>query len=168
MAMTNLERVGKGLDLLKEGLGPFVEREMNASYQKKWLDVARSKIHRDEDIQVKGGKIEWDVHILLILMWEFWHTTFKRTLGHAERTYVSELRDFRKRLFRLWSEKFTKSAGSSTFALMSEQDKPPIAREANTIPKTARQFPRLLALATRYTPQSCPTARGEGDLLIVI
>ena len=28
MAITNHERVGKALDLLKAGLGPFVEREV--------------------------------------------------------------------------------------------------------------------------------------------
>ena len=28
MAITNHERVGKALDLLKAGLGPFVEREI--------------------------------------------------------------------------------------------------------------------------------------------
>jgi hypothetical protein len=30
MAISNHERVGKGLDLLKEGLHSFVEREMKA------------------------------------------------------------------------------------------------------------------------------------------
>ena len=29
MAITNHERVGKALDLLKAGLGPFVEREVS-------------------------------------------------------------------------------------------------------------------------------------------
>ena len=28
MAVTNHERVGKGLELLRAGLGPFVEREL--------------------------------------------------------------------------------------------------------------------------------------------
>ena len=30
MAITNYERVGKALDLLKDGLRPFVERELKA------------------------------------------------------------------------------------------------------------------------------------------
>jgi hypothetical protein len=33
MATTNHERVGKGLELLKSGLGPFVEREFKSSYK---------------------------------------------------------------------------------------------------------------------------------------
>jgi hypothetical protein len=32
MAITNHERVGKALELLKSGLGPFVEREMTSIY----------------------------------------------------------------------------------------------------------------------------------------
>jgi hypothetical protein len=34
VAATNHERVGKALDLLKEGLYPFVERELQAQYGK--------------------------------------------------------------------------------------------------------------------------------------
>ena len=33
MAITNHERVGKALDLLKAGLGPFIEREFRSVYQ---------------------------------------------------------------------------------------------------------------------------------------
>ena len=33
MAITNHERVGKAMDLLKQGLGPFVEREFKNSYK---------------------------------------------------------------------------------------------------------------------------------------
>ncbi len=32
MAITNQERIGKALDLLKSGPRPFVEREMQAQY----------------------------------------------------------------------------------------------------------------------------------------
>jgi len=35
MSMSNHERVGKALDLLKDSLGPFVEREMENVYQGK-------------------------------------------------------------------------------------------------------------------------------------
>lgn len=33
MAITNHERVGKGLELLKTGLGPFSERALKNAYQ---------------------------------------------------------------------------------------------------------------------------------------
>ena len=35
--MTNLERIGKTLELLKTGLMPFVKREMHAKYGSKWV-----------------------------------------------------------------------------------------------------------------------------------
>lgn len=33
MAITNHDRVGKALELLKSGLGPFVEREFASTYK---------------------------------------------------------------------------------------------------------------------------------------
>ena len=41
MAITNRERVGKALDLLNEGLLPFVERELQAVYADRWQEIAR-------------------------------------------------------------------------------------------------------------------------------
>ena len=38
MAITNHERVGKALDLLKDGLRPFLERELKEQYQQRWFD----------------------------------------------------------------------------------------------------------------------------------
>jgi len=40
MAITNQERVQKGLDLLKDGLRSFVEQEMKATHGEKWQKVA--------------------------------------------------------------------------------------------------------------------------------
>ena len=37
MAITNQERVGKALDLLRDGLRPFVERELRAHLGKYWI-----------------------------------------------------------------------------------------------------------------------------------
>ena len=36
MAITNHERIGKALGLLKEGLFPFIERELKSQYGDKW------------------------------------------------------------------------------------------------------------------------------------
>ena len=44
MAITNHERVGKALDLLKDGLQPFVEREMKAQHAQLWLDQVRISV----------------------------------------------------------------------------------------------------------------------------
>lgn len=42
MAMTNHERVGKALELLKVGLGPFVQREITSTYK----DRAATEVSR--------------------------------------------------------------------------------------------------------------------------
>jgi hypothetical protein len=42
MAVTNHERVGKALDLLKDGLVPFVERELKAQHAQKWFDEVKA------------------------------------------------------------------------------------------------------------------------------
>src|SRR5690606_10809846 len=40
---------------------------------------------------------QWDAAGLLKLMWETWNDVFGRTLGRAERSLVSELRDVRNK-----------------------------------------------------------------------
>ena len=44
MAITNHERVGKAMDLLKDGLRPFIEREMKAQYQQAWFEEFRQTL----------------------------------------------------------------------------------------------------------------------------
>jgi predicted AAA+ superfamily ATPase len=96
MAMTNHERVGKALELLKIGLSPFVEREFKSIYK----DGASAKIDRfigDDRLNAKKPIAEWDVAVLLKLMWESWNDVFRQTLGHTERSLVSELREYRNK-----------------------------------------------------------------------
>ena len=37
MSLTNYERGGKSLELLRDGLRPFIERELSAKYGKYWI-----------------------------------------------------------------------------------------------------------------------------------
>jgi predicted AAA+ superfamily ATPase len=98
MAMTNHERVGKALDLLKDGLQPFVEREMKAQHSQMWLDQARLSVAETQTHLFSGkGEPQWDSASLLSVMWNQWNVVFRKTLGQAERTLVSELRDVRNR-----------------------------------------------------------------------
>jgi predicted AAA+ superfamily ATPase len=96
MAITNHDRVGKAMELLKGGLGPFVEREMRSVYQARAFAEA-GRVLGDDRINVKKAIAEWDVSALLKLAWESWNDVFRRTLGPAERSLVSELRDHRNR-----------------------------------------------------------------------
>ena len=98
MAITNKERVGRGLDLLREGLYPFVEREMRFKYRDKWLLNATSSIPQDRTLRRDAAQIlKEDVYALLVLICDKWHSVFKKNLGHAERSLVGELRDTRNR-----------------------------------------------------------------------
>ena len=44
MAITNHQRVGKAMDLLKAGLAPFVERELKPQYRDDWLKEAKEAL----------------------------------------------------------------------------------------------------------------------------
>ena len=96
MAITNHERVGKALDLLKAGLGPFVEREIKSAVESRKLDAAHP-LHGYGGDRGLGNKPipEQDVAGLLKLMWDTWHHVFREILGSAERSLVSELRGHR-------------------------------------------------------------------------
>src|SRR5438445_8328419 len=96
MAITNHERVGKALELLKAGLAPFVEREFKNLYKGQALAEAQ-KMMTSERLDANRPIAAWDTAVLLHLMWEAWNDVFRRTLGQAERTLVSELRDVRNR-----------------------------------------------------------------------
>src|SRR5258706_16283760 len=96
MDINKHEGVGKAMELLKEGLGPFAEREFKNAYR----DRAASEALRflSDDRNLVGRPLgEWDVAALLKLMWEAWNDVFRRTLGPAERSLVSELRDLRNK-----------------------------------------------------------------------
>jgi len=97
MAITNHERVGKALDLLKEGLYPFAERELQAQYGKYWITTVTANWPRDLVWPEDADLPHLDVALILKVMWEQWNEVFRQTLGHAERSLVSELREVRNR-----------------------------------------------------------------------
>ncbi len=97
MATTNHERVSKALELLNQGLLPYLEQEMKAHFGKKWLDACRDSMRADRLQVSKAGQVKWDTQAILAVLWNHWNTVFKKTLGHAERSLVSELRDVRNR-----------------------------------------------------------------------
>jgi len=96
MAITNHERVGKAMELLKDGLGSFVERELKNAYKDKVASQALRYVG-DDKLLAKKALPDWDAAALLRLMWEAWNDVFRNTLGQADRTLVSELRDVRNK-----------------------------------------------------------------------
>src|SRR5688572_27125061 len=96
MAITNHERVGKALELLKSGLDPFVERELTSVYKDR-VAAEMSRFLGEDRLNARKPAAEWDVAVLLKLLWEYWNDVFRKTLGPAERSLVSELRDHRNK-----------------------------------------------------------------------
>ncbi len=96
MALTNQDRVGKAMELLRAGLAPFVEREFKSQHQAEAAAAARRYFGDDRTVARKPVA-EWDVAALLKLMWEAWNDVFGKTLGRAERSLLQELRDCRNK-----------------------------------------------------------------------
>jgi predicted AAA+ superfamily ATPase len=97
MAVTNHERVGKALDLLRDGLGPFVKRELKSVNAQGWFEELRASLSNTQLIQGTEAEPIWDVALLLSVMWDRWNAVFSKTLGRTERTLISELREVRNR-----------------------------------------------------------------------
>src|SRR4030067_3177338 len=96
MAMSNHERVGEVLDLLKSGLPPFVERELKAQHAQRWFEEVKAALGPSQESLFRNeAEPPWDAASLLTVMWNPSNVLFRKTLGQAERTLVSELRDGR-------------------------------------------------------------------------
>ena len=96
MAITNRDRVGSALDTLKSGLAPFVSREF-INRHKGRSDQVLQQVLGEPVRDAKGHFSNMDAAGLLRVMWESWNDVFRNTLGRAERSLVSELRDIRNR-----------------------------------------------------------------------
>ena len=87
MAITNHERVGKALDLLKAGLGPFVEREVRSALDSRKLDAHRVRDYGEDRVLGSKPIPAWDVAGLLKLMWDTWHDVFREILGRRSEVW---------------------------------------------------------------------------------
>lgn len=114
MAITNHERVGKALELLKAGLAPFVEREFKAKFGNNWAFEMRDAL---SDTRLGANKDEAinDVAALLVVMDRKWGDVFRQILGKTERSLVNELLAVRNR----WAHQETFSGDDTYRALDS-------------------------------------------------
>ncbi len=101
MAISNHERIGKALNLLCQGLYPYVLQEMQAVYHERWLTVAASCLSEDQTLKRNLVDIlREDISALLTVMLRQWDKVFKnkkKNLGYAERALVSELIEVRNK-----------------------------------------------------------------------
>ena len=84
MAITNQERIGKAMELLRQAPAPLVEREF-ASLNKGKGTAELLRYMGEDRTATKRPLAEWDLAAPLKLMWEVWKDVFRNTLGRAER-----------------------------------------------------------------------------------
>ena len=97
MAITNQERVGKAMELLRDGLRPFIEREMRARLGDAWDAEVRETLNDTRLRAGKSGDSLQDVAVQLVVMDRHWGAVFRWILGKAERSLVNELLDVHHR-----------------------------------------------------------------------
>jgi predicted AAA+ superfamily ATPase len=141
MAITNHERVGKALELLRQGIKPFVARELEAKHGKYWVTAVTNGWPRDLEWQEGADEPNLDVALLLRMIWEQWNVVFTRTLGHSERSLVSELRETRNKWAHqnIFSSDDTYRALDSTERLLTAVS----ASQADEIAKMKMELLRL-------------------------
>src|SRR6266700_4068790 len=142
MAISNAERVGKALDLLNQGLYPFMKRELKANYGDAWFEQASSNLREYQMPRKGGGNEHWDTQALLLVMWDQWNVVFRNVLGKAERSLVSELGDVRNR----WAHQEPFSTDDTYRALDSVQRLLTAVSAADQASEVERQKQELLRI----------------------
>ena len=89
--------ISRALGLLREGLGPFVEREVHRLATRNQIeDFINSNSHSNPKLR-KTRVREWEVAVLLNLMQRLWGDVFAHALEPTERGFVNELRGWRNK-----------------------------------------------------------------------
>jgi predicted AAA+ superfamily ATPase len=143
MAITNQERVAKALDLLRAGLTPFVERELKAQDAQGWLGIVRQSVSEGQVRLFQDPKApKWDVASLMSVLFTQWNTIFRRTLGQAERSLISEIREVRNRWAHQnpFSGDDTDRALDSISRLLTAVSATPQAEEVNKMKQELRRL----------------------------
>ncbi len=98
MSLTPNELVGKALDILRDGLTPFVEQKFRSKYPGRTREELQRILRRTlnprgpfEDLDIE----DLDIANILKVMRNSWDYVFSDTLGPTERALVIELLDVR-------------------------------------------------------------------------
>ena len=92
---TARDRVRKALDYVRDGLRPFVEREMRSKLGSNWQDDARYRLNLKTG---RDGSANWDTQALLKAVGnDYWNDVFRNVLQPGDRNYAFELRDARNK-----------------------------------------------------------------------
>lgn len=91
MALSNRDRVGRALELMARGLGPFVERHMAAALPsgRDWLEVMVDRARRDGR---PATMVKTDPRLLLQVIGEN-NRAFRDSLSKSELAFAQEIRE---------------------------------------------------------------------------
>ncbi len=101
MALSNRDRIDRGLEAVRRGLGPYVLRELKSRYGERWPYAVATELDGRSYSRVQNVKSEEqfldvaDAQALLKLMWGSYNEVFKDKLGFSGRNYLSEIMDAR-------------------------------------------------------------------------
>ena len=96
MAITNRDRVERALHLLREGLAPYVEREMRHLFGPR-VEAEIARLLGREQHEAGKPMGELDVAALLKVMDRRWESVFGKGLRRTARSLVNELLEWRHR-----------------------------------------------------------------------
>ncbi|MFZ1025673.1 MAG: ribonuclease III [Limnoraphis robusta] len=122
--INNRDRIGRCLDLLKQGLYPYFEQRMKEAYGGQWLSQAEKALSKDATLKrTFEDTLKEDISVILNIINKRWEKVFKPHLSSVERALVSELIDVRNK----WAHQVTFSTEDTYRALDS------MSRLLNTI-----------------------------------
>ena len=88
--MSNHERVGKSLTLLRDGIRPGLEKAWRSMYGNGWVQSVNAELYQPDQNPDPD-----DLAFLLKGMEATWNRFFKQVFSKSERSYVILLRDAR-------------------------------------------------------------------------
>lgn len=95
MMISNKERIGRGLELLGQGLYLYFERQMQAKYEKSWETQAKKHLPKYNTMKKRDvkDKLREDTGDLLKVISKEWDKVFKNkeNLDNSEKGIVEEL-----------------------------------------------------------------------------
>ncbi len=162
MAATNRDRVGRALDVLSDGLAPYVQRELRSWVDRQggrpddWLDLAARALAGDGPVRSFSPT---DTQFQLKAMQVLWQGVFGRVLGRAERTYVNELIDTRNR----WAHQEPFST-DDTYRALDTMQRLLTAIAAEQAAEIERRKQDLMRV--RYEEQAKKAAKDQAPLVL--
>jgi predicted AAA+ superfamily ATPase len=147
MAMSNKERVGRALDLLRDGLYPFIQRELKNRYRSGWLTQITPTLTANRSSKSTPEQmLQDDVSLQLKLIDRLWKDLFGTIFSKHHRAYINELIEVRNTWAHgTFTTEDTERALDTIARLLSEIAAP----EADTVDKQRQELRRI-----RYDEQA--------------